>query len=143
MTDQTNLLGDVPVDPNVKLTGRQRLALEHIAKFDRLASDELGAFLHEERRSRTGRGHDRDERCEYCGDEGSQMGAALRAKGLVRYSRGAGTGDDSAGWYVVDRCTCLQGERTVAVRASCPVHGLPDPSSSSQLGRSDPWPAGF
>lgn len=90
MTDQLELLSDTPVDPTVRLTARQRLALEYIGHHQPVASDELGAFLHEERRARGGRGHSADERCDFCQQEGSQMGAALRLKGLVKQRRGAG-----------------------------------------------------
>lgn len=90
MTDQLELLSDTPVDPTVRLTARQRLALEYIGHHQPVASDELGAFLHEDRRARGGKGHGADERCDYCQQEGAQMGAALRLKGLVKRKRGVG-----------------------------------------------------
>lgn len=90
MTEQLGLLPGVPVDPTVKLTARQRLALEFIAANQPVPSDELGALLHEERMQRGGRGHHRDQLCQWCTDEGKQMGAALRRHGLVRQKRHAG-----------------------------------------------------
>lgn len=85
---QTSLLPGPELPPGVTLTPRQRVALEHIEKHDAPTSnDELGALMHEERRSRGGRGHHRDERCPWCGDEGAQIGEALEAKGLVVYVR--------------------------------------------------------
>lgn len=90
---QLELLGgSVPVEPGVKLTARQRYALEVIGKLQPVESDELGAYLHQERQTRTGgeKGHAADVRCEWCGTEGAQMGAALRNRRLVTKKRDAG-----------------------------------------------------
>lgn len=83
---QINLITGEPVapakDPDA-LTDRQQLALEFIAQHQPVSSDELGAVLHEDRRARGGRGHARDERCDWCQSEGSQMGQSLKARGKV------------------------------------------------------------
>ena len=98
MTQQLDLTGQPAlVAPDVRLTHRQRMALEYIGHHAPVSSDELGALLHEDRRARGGRGHSSDERCEWCPDEGKQMGAALRLKGLVRFRRG-----DGGGWYLAN-----------------------------------------
>lgn len=72
------------------LTDRQRLALDYIAANQPVSSDELGAVLHADRVARGGRGHVVDVRCTYCADEGSDMGRALKAKGLVFRPRKGG-----------------------------------------------------
>lgn len=87
--EQLALTG-VPTPPDVKLTPRQRSALEHIAANQPLASDELGAYLHEIRRERGGKGHPRNSSCDWCKSEGAQMGKALRDKQLVKYRLGEG-----------------------------------------------------
>lgn len=93
---QLELAGDVALaPPDVKLTARQRIALEHIAAGQPVESDELGAFLHQDRMARGGRGHSVEERCDWCGREGRQMGDSLRRAGLVTFRRGAG-------WVLVD-----------------------------------------
>lgn len=84
--------------PEVRVSPRQRLALDYLRHHAPVPSDELGALLHEDRRARGLNGHSADERCRFCADEGKQMGGALRAKGLVRYRRGEG-----GGWYLADR----------------------------------------
>ena len=96
MDEQLPLAGVGEPEPvvGVSLTHRQGLALRFIVEHGPVTSDELGAMLHDERRSRGGRGHDADERCEWCAEEGSQMGATLRAKELVRFRRG-----ERGGWY--------------------------------------------
>ena len=83
-----------PRDP-AALTGRQQLALEHIAKHQPVASDELGAILHEDRLARGGKGHPADERCEWCPREGRVMGSSLRRHGYVVQKR-------SLGWCLPD-----------------------------------------
>lgn len=94
MTDgavQLNLDGGFAATPAGRtLTPRQQLALAHIASRQPVATDELGAVLHEHRRATGGKGHGRDERCDFCTSEGRQMGEALRRRVLVRYRRGAG-----------------------------------------------------
>lgn len=67
----------------VTLTDRQALALQFISAHQPVSSDELGAVLHEDRKLRGGKGHDRDTRCEWCVTEGNVVAASLRAKGLV------------------------------------------------------------
>ena len=95
-----NLLGELAPPPDTRLTARQRLALEHIGRHGLVPSDELGAFLHDDRRQRGGRGHHRDERCDYCGDEGGQMGRALERKGLVQRRRANALRGLEGGWHL-------------------------------------------
>lgn len=92
MTDQLALDG-VPTDPAIRLTQRQRYALEHIGAHAPVPSDELGALLHELRDTEARTHHLRDERCTFCKGEGAGMGGRLRDLGLVRFRKGAG-------WYV-------------------------------------------
>ncbi len=87
-----------PRDPNA-LTDRQQLALEFISANQPVSSDELGAVLHEDRKQRGGKGHDRDTRCDWCATEGNVVAASLRAKGLVVRKK-------TVGW-------CLTGYRPV------------------------------
>jgi hypothetical protein len=76
VTEQLNLLGETRV---VELTERQQYALEQIEAADGgLASDELGACMHERRGK-----HDRGLRCEWCADEGKSVAGELRRKGMV------------------------------------------------------------
>lgn len=117
--NQLDLLGATPTPPDLRLTHRQRIALEYIGHHAPVSSDELGAFLHEDRRARGGKGHSSDTRCDWCHDEGRHMGAALRAKSLVRHRNGEG-----GGWH-------LTGQASAA------------PSPTSQLGPDDEWPDGF
>lgn len=83
---QLDLLTGQPVqparDPDA-LTDRQQLALEFIGRYQPVSSDELGAFLHEDRLRRGGKGHHRDSRCDWCQSEGSQMGDSLKGRGKV------------------------------------------------------------
>lgn len=99
--------------PAVKLTGRQRFALEVIDRLGPVASDELGAHLHE-RRAR----HGVDERCRWCGQEGNAAGRELRTKGFVKLRR-------SEGWV-------LAGVAAKAKQASSEY----DPATAA-------WPEGF
>ena len=85
MPEQLALIAAPP-----KLTERQQLAFEFISNRQPVSSEEFGAFLHEDRRDRGGRGHDAEARCRYCHDEGSHMGAALRRHKLVVQKRGLG-----------------------------------------------------
>lgn len=85
MTEQLGLLPGVPVDPTVKLTARQRFALELIARLQPVPSDELGAYLCERRGK-----HHHDDRCDWDSQNGRAVGAALRRHGLVRQKRHAG-----------------------------------------------------
>lgn len=105
-------------DKHRRLTARQELALAFIAKTGTVSSDELGAVLHEDRRARGGRGHDRDERCDYCATEGADMGRRLRELGLVTKRRGV-----DGGW--------------------CAANDESQHEETSQLGEGDPWPEGF
>lgn len=83
---QLNLDGGFAATPAGRaLTPRQQHALETIAKLQPVASDELGAHLC----SWAGK-HTIDHRCPWDGPNGRQVGDALKAKGLVRYRRGAG-----------------------------------------------------
>jgi hypothetical protein len=76
MTEQLDLLGGHHV---IGLTERQQHALEQIEAADGgLASDELGAVLHERRGK-----HDRGVRCDWCATEGRSVGVELRRKGLA------------------------------------------------------------
>lgn len=122
MTDEQLDLDGRLVPVGVKLTERQRLALDYVRAHGPVASDELGALLHEERQARGGRGHHRDLRCDWCGDEGSSMGKRLRELGLVRKRTG-----ESGGWYVPDS---RGPDRESADR-------------TAQLGAGDAWPEGF
>lgn len=83
---QLDLITGEPVAPprdHHALTDRQQRALEYVGKQQPVSSDELGAFLHEDRMRRGGKGHGRDERCEYCAGEGREMGEALKRHGRV------------------------------------------------------------
>lgn len=81
--------GELPV--GVTLTERQAAALAYIRENQPVASDELGAYLHELRRTAGGRGHPSETRCVWCTDEGRQMLRALRRKRrLVKQLRGIG-----------------------------------------------------
>jgi hypothetical protein len=84
----SDLLGHVLVDPTVKLTVRQRYALEIIHDLQPVTSDELGAHLC----ARRGK-HAADTRCQYDTVNGREVARALRAKGLVRERR-------DEGWYI-------------------------------------------
>jgi hypothetical protein len=90
----TDLLGQVLVDPAIHLTARQRYALEVIADLQPVTSDELGAHLC----SRRGK-HTTDRRCEYDAVNGREVARALRRKGLVRERRGEG-------WYSTSTPRC-------------------------------------
>lgn len=86
MSDQLTLIEpDAP-----RLTQRQLFALEHLGGHSPLGSGALGALLHEYRLGEGGRGHGRDDRCDWCATEGAQMGRRLRTLGHVRYRRGLG-----------------------------------------------------
>lgn len=90
MTDQLSIDGKVE-DPAVKLTERQRFALDLISDLGPIPDDELGAHMHE----RKGR-HSAEVRCTFCGSDGRSIGKELRRKGLVKQRR-------SEGWYVPGR----------------------------------------
>lgn len=75
-TEQLGLLGATRI---VELTERQQHALERIeAAEGGLASDELGACMHERRGK-----HDAGIRCDWCQKEGQAVAGELRKKGLV------------------------------------------------------------
>ena len=76
----TDRLFDLPEQP--KLTDRQKRALELVeaAGWDGLRTDELGAALHHPK-------HELNERCSFCVSAGTEVGSALRRKGLVQQRR--------------------------------------------------------
>jgi hypothetical protein len=88
----SDLLGDVLVPPDVKLTARQRYALRYIAKKTLVDDIGLGAFVHSAQKK-----HYAGQPCEWCKDAGHELGRALRNKGLVKYSRKLG------GWVLANR----------------------------------------
>jgi hypothetical protein len=92
MSDQLALVGPA-TPPDLKLTRRQRFALEFIARRP-VSSEELGAALHEFRMLEGGRGHRAEGRCDWCQPEGASMGNRLRELGLVRFTRKLGV------WYL-------------------------------------------
>lgn len=94
MSDQLALVGPA-TPPELKLTRRQRFALELIAQRP-MSSVDLGAALHEYRQQNGGRGHGATSTCAWCDAEGAHMGATLRKHGLVRYARNLGV------WYVAE-----------------------------------------
>jgi len=94
MSDQLTLVG-TPTPPGMKLTERQRFALEFIAHRP-VSSEELGAALHEFRMLEGGRGHRAESRCDWCKPEGASMGGRLRSLGLVRFTRKLGV------WYLLE-----------------------------------------
>ena len=94
MSDQLALVG-AATPPELKLTERQRFALEFIHHLP-CSSEQLGAALHERRLQGGGRGHRAEKTCDFCQMEGSGMGASLREKGLVKYARSLGV------WYCVE-----------------------------------------
>ena len=108
-------------DKHRRLTERQELALGYIKEHGPVSSDELGAILHQHRLFGGGRGHHRDERCDYCGDEGSQMGKRLRELGLVTKSAGL-----DGGWILAAKDEPKHEER-----------------ETSQLSETDPFPEGY
>lgn len=108
----------------VNLTPRQDAAFAFVRDHGPVSSDELGAFLHEYRRDAGGRGHDRDTRCDYCREEGADMGGVLRSKGLVERRRGP--------------------ERLLVWVAEGSADRSADSADrSAQLGADDPFPEGF
>ena len=76
----TDRLFDLPDQP--KLTERQQRAYNLIeaAGWDGLRTDELGAALHHPK-------HGLNERCAFCVSAATEVGAALRRKGVVRQRR--------------------------------------------------------
>ena len=92
MSDQLALVGP-STPPELKLTRRQRFALEFIHRRP-VSSEELGAALHEFRMMEGGRGHRAENRCDWCKPEGASMGSRLRTDGLVKFSRKLGV------WYL-------------------------------------------
>lgn len=80
MSDQLAIDGTgVPTPPEVKLTERQRDALEKIAADGPITSDDLGAHL-----------NPRFPNSPWNAGNGAATGHRLRALGLVRYSRNHG-----------------------------------------------------
>lgn len=91
MTEQLGLDGTgVTTPPEVRLTERQRHALDFIGKHGPVPSDMLGALLHEFRPAEAATHHCRDERCDFCRSEGASMGARLRELELVSYRKQRG-----------------------------------------------------
>jgi len=82
-------LFDLP--PVTQLTDRQQTALTAIraAGWDGLHTDEVGACVH----AWQGR-HPADERCEWCGSVGRELGTSLRDKELVKQRRVKAPGGD-------------------------------------------------
>lgn len=80
-----------PTPPEVRLTARQRFALEIVAEREPVPSELLGAYLHELRAvEERGNGHGHEDVCRFCRQEGRSMGERLRALGLVAFSTKAG-----------------------------------------------------
>lgn len=104
-------LFDVPELPP-KLTDRQQRALDAIraAGYDGLHTDELGAVAHEPK-------HAKEDRCEFCGQAGQEIGRALRAKGLVQQRR------QKTPWGTPDVVWTVAGKLT---RAAERDYGLPE-----------------
>jgi hypothetical protein len=78
-----------PGPANGNLTDRQQRALDLITTsgYAGLMTDELGAALHYPK-------HGLNDRCEFCGATGHEVGAALRARGLVQQRRRRAPGGD-------------------------------------------------
>lgn len=96
MNDQLALVGPA-TPPCLKLTPRQRFALEFISRRP-VSSEELGAALHEwTMREGKGRGHIAQMRCDFCQTTGAEMGNRLRREGLMRFARNLGV------WYLVEQ----------------------------------------
>ncbi len=92
MSDQLTFVGPA-TPPDLRLTKRQRFALEFVARRP-VSSEELGAALHEFRMLEGGSGHRAESRCDWCKSEGANMGSRLRKDGLVRFARALGV------WYL-------------------------------------------
>ena len=112
MTEQLALIDPEPP----RLTGRQQAALEYIGANQPATNDEVGAYLHELRQDAGGRGHARDERCDWCTTEGGSVARRLRELGYTAYRR-------KAGWVL-------------AGTAGRVARGGHDPARA-------PWPEGF
>lgn len=109
MTDQLALVGPA-TPPDLKLTKRQRFALEFIAQKP-VSSEELGAALHEYRDA-----HPATKTCRWCEAEGASMGSRLRQDGLVRFARNLKV------WYLVEKG---RPERSVADAQSAQSDEIP------------------
>lgn len=83
MTVEPLQLFDVPASHH--LTDRQQAVLNALRRAgqDGLHADECGAIAHELKQGRWA--HTRDERCQFCGQDGMQILRRLRELGLVRY----------------------------------------------------------
>jgi hypothetical protein len=81
----SDLLGDVLIPPDVKLTERQRMALDFIETGQPVETTQFGALMHAYQAK-----HETYERCQWCKPTGNELGRALRNKGLVKYSRKLG-----------------------------------------------------
>ena len=107
MTADQLTLVDVPAVP--KLTERQQRALDLLeqAGYDGLTSDDLGAKMHQ---------HGDDDRCQFCGSTGNELGRALRSKGLVQQRRRrAPGGDHYMVWTVVGKLDAPRDEKPTSV----------------------------
>lgn len=92
-------LFDIP--PAAQLTDRQQTALAAItaAGYDGLHTDELGAHIH----AWQGK-HAADERCDFCGSVGRELGKRLRELGHAQQRRRkAPNGDTVTVWTVTGR----------------------------------------
>lgn len=99
MTSQPLHLFALP--PATKLTGRQQTALDAItaAGYDGLHTDEVGAAVH----AWQGK-HSADERCEWCGSVGQELGSRLRDLEWVQQRRRKAAGGDVVTvWTVAGR----------------------------------------
>lgn len=93
MTEQLSLTGDsvVTADDGQRLGAAQQAVLEELQEFGRLDDDEAGAIVHEHRGK-----HGRDERCQWCTQDGRAVLASLRGHGLAKEKRGNGWVDPEA-----------------------------------------------
>jgi hypothetical protein len=77
----------------MRLTARQQQALELLRHDGPLAAEELGAFLHSQRKTKR---HRADLRCQWCRQDGYSMLTSLARKGLAK-----GVGRGRPRWVAV------------------------------------------